>query len=135
MKDIEFIDAQLAFSKGDARKLAAFARRHILTADQLEFIAAALLGEIKQIDGRRHKPGSDEMVRTYENVRRHYGRLADALPRGLVEVNPHARRLLKLWRDPDAAICKMLAEKYGIAPASVRRTIERALRRRTKRTS
>jgi hypothetical protein len=132
--DIEFIDAQLAFYRGDRRKLEEFMSRHGLTAEQGAFVAAVMAGDVPQLDGRQHKRDSEAMLAFYEQAKRHYARLADALPRGLVEVNPHARRLLKLWRDPDAAICKMISKKHRIAPESVRRTITRALKRRAKRT-
>ena len=108
-KDVEFIDAQVAYSRGDGRKLAEFVRRNDLTDAQREFVAAALLGDVPQADGRKHKRDSEAMVAFYEMMKRR-GR-------------------------PEAEVFKMLAAKYGLAVESVRRTITRALRRRTKRTS
>jgi len=111
MNDIAFVDAQLAFYRGDARKLAAFMRRHILTDEQKAFVAAALLGEIKQIDGRRFKPVSEEMADSFRTLRRWFDLLDEAASRP---------------RTPDRVIYEMLANKYGFAdPANVRRILGR----------
>ena len=110
-KDVEFIDAQLAYSRGDARKLAAFVRRHPMTDAQREFVARALLGEIKQIDGRRFKPVSEEMADSFRTLRRWFDVIDEAANRP---------------RTPDRVIHEMLANKYGFAdPANVRRTLGR----------
>ena len=109
LTDIKFIDAQLAYYRGDPRKLAEFAQAHDLTDEQKAFVAAALLGDVPQVDGRTYKRATDEMVEFYEMMKRR-GR-------------------------PDVEVFRMLAAKYGLAIESVRRTISRAMKRRANPTS
>jgi len=112
VKDIAFVDAELAFYRGDPRPLAEFVRRHpIMTADQREFIARALLGEIEQVDGRTYKPATEKMADSFRELRRWFDVLDEAANRP---------------RTPDRVIHEMLANKYGFAdPANVRRTLGR----------
>ncbi len=120
MNDVEFIDAQLAFYRGDPRKLAAFVRRNDLTPAQKAFVAAALLGDVPQVDGRRFKPASEKMADSFQTLRRWFDVLDEAANRP---------------RTPDRVIHEMIANKYGLAdPANVRRTLGRRVKD-TKKTS
>jgi hypothetical protein len=113
-KDIEFIDAQLAYSRGDRRKLEEFMSRHGLTAEQGAFVAAAWRGDVPQADGRRFKPVSEKMADSFRTLRRWFDLLDEAANRP---------------RTPDRVIHEMLANKYGFAdPANVRRTLGRRVK-------
>lgn len=61
----EFEAAKKSYLSGDPRKLAEFVRTSALTPEQVEFVAMALLGEVKIKDGRGEKDWTRNLYLDY----------------------------------------------------------------------
>lgn len=109
-----FAIAVHAYKKRDPRLLSQFVIDHDLTAEQREFVAKALVGDIEQQDGRKVKP-TTEVIMAYYFMLRSYTEFASLYATGEINVNK-------------SEIAGYIAHKLNYDDEeSVRRTINRQL--------
>jgi hypothetical protein len=126
--DIEFLEVERAFKRGDPRPLAQWVLTHDMTSEQKEFVAKALCGEVEKIDGRKVKPLTGKIKRDYVKIKvLNYMMTVLHLPDDESRNDPEVfSRVSKSVALKDSAVAAMLANKYGFTDAdSVRRAISR----------
>ncbi len=115
----DFDRAKEAFIGGDPRKLAEFVRTNQLTAEQSEFVAKALAGEVKVQDGRSERFWTQNLYLDYIEIK----------------IGGELREILfgKKQRVSKAEIFRRLADIHGYHEDAVKKAIARADQRRSGR--
>lgn len=115
--DEQFAVAVRAYERRDPRPLGKFVLTNDLTAEQREFVAKALCGDIEQVDGRTVKPTTRAIMSAFDQLRMEVW-FWDMLAEG-----EHKRNVSKL--------AQIIAGRFGYDDAdSVRRTINRNIAKR-----
>jgi hypothetical protein len=113
-----FLEAEKAYIEGDPRKLAYYVEHHDLDTYESQFVARALLGEIKIQDGRKEMPWTKKLFYEYWEICRG-GDLTK-------ELFADKKKVTK------ADIYRALAMRHGnLDPATVKKSIERITARKS----
>lgn len=115
--DEQFAVAKRAYERRDPRPLGKFVLTNNLSAEQREFVAKALCGDIKQVDGRTVKPTTSAIMSAYDRLR------TEQLVWDMYTVGQHKMNVSK--------IAAIIAGQFGYDDIdSVRRTINRNIAKR-----
>lgn len=108
----QFQAAVKAYVKRDPRPLGNFVLTNDLSAEQREFVAKALCGDVEQVDGRTVKPTTEAIMEQFYLLKS-YQEFTSLYVTGHVQVNK-------------SEIAAFIAQKLGYDDVdSVRRTINR----------
>lgn len=110
--DLAWADAQHSWLEGDVRLLAELVRDHDLSAEARAFVADILLGEVKQMDGRKVQRQTRRMMELYKSI---------LFWNAMAERHGHDAAII-----PEKEIWRMLDRTFSqYQPGTVKRMISR----------
>ena len=122
----DFASAKKAYLSGDKRKLADFVRANeTMTDEQAEFVAQAIVGDVKVRDGRSEKPWNTGLYLDYVEIM-----IGGDLRRILFGENSVPTLFEKKPSIRKSTIIRKLAEIYGHTDDNAKKAISRAEQRR-----